>query len=611
MRILYIDQYFSTREGISGTRSYEFARRMVTEGHQVTIITSASRYSSLYPQKKFIRRLDIEGIDVWSVRIQYSQLMGYVRRGWSFVSFMLMATLIGIFQKRHDMVFATSTPLSVGFPGLMISILRGTPFVFEVRDLWPRAPIELGIIKNPAAIYLFKKFEYTLYRHARKIVALSPGMEKGIIDSGIDPEKVVLIPNACDFDLFRDLPSKDILRSELGLRNEFIAVYAGTVGVANDLKYIVDVVSQLEKNLKKDFRILVVGEGNDLANVKEYTRTKNVGHISFYGPVPRNEVAKFIAASDLGLTIFKNVPVLSTNSPNKFFDYIAAGVPCAVNSPGWTAEEIKNAQAGIFLPPDNPEKAATALRDLIDHPEQLKKMSENAFELGQRKYTRRDLCARLVKALREGSAQRETGAEQIIKAGLDWCFTFAATILLLPFCCVIALAIRLETPGPVFYKQKRTGQGGRSFSLIKFRTMVHEAENQGLGLNVEQSDSRITKIGHFLREWSLDELPQLLNILKFEMSLIGPRPVLPAQTEKINNRQKKRLWVKPGITGLAQVSGRNLLTWAKRIDLDVQYVENYSFRLDIGIFFKTFGVVLKREGLYEKDGGAGDDFNRF
>lgn len=611
MRVLYIDQYFSTREGISGTRSYEFARRMVKDGHRVTVITSASRYSSLYPQKKFIRHLNIEGINVWSVRIQYSQLMGFFRRGWSFVSFMIVATVLGIFQKRHDVVFATSTPLSVGFPGMMISLTRGTPFVFEVRDLWPRAPIELGIIQNQFAIFLLKKFEYALYKHAKKIIALSPGMEEGIIDSGIDPQKVVVIPNACDFDLFDDLPSKNAIRKELGFGDEFIAVYAGTVGIANDLKYLVDVVSHLEKKTKKPFRFLVIGEGNDLGNVKSHARDRCVERIHFLGPVARNKVVKYIAASDMGITIFKNIPVLSTNSPNKFFDYIAAGIPCAVNTSGWTAEEIKKAGAGLLLPPDNTQKAAEKILDVIDHPTQIKIMSKKVKKLGARKFTRKQLGQKLVQTLRAGSLKRSVGGDQVIKAILDWAFAFGITLLLFPLFCVIGVAISFESRGPVFYTQKRTGKDGRTFSLIKFRTMVCNMDKVGLGFNVEQFDSRITKVGHFLREWSLDELPQLLNILKMEMSLIGPRPMLLSQTEKFDSNQKKRLWVRPGITGLAQISGRNLLSWSNRIDLDVRYIDEYSLWLDIKIFFKTFGVVLKKEGLYEPGAGLDDDFNRF
>ena len=169
MRVLFIDQYFSTRLGISGTRGYEFARRMIKKGHKVTVITTASRYGSFFPQRNFIKTVDVEGIKVVSIKIPYHQLMSFPIRALSFTAFMFAATFVGIFQKRHDIVFATSTPLSIGFPGFAISLTRGTPFVFEVRDLWPRAPVELGVIRNTLLIKVFESFEKLLEKCKEKV----------------------------------------------------------------------------------------------------------------------------------------------------------------------------------------------------------------------------------------------------------------------------------------------------------------------------------------------------------------------------------------------------------------------------------------------------------
>lgn len=194
-----------------------------------------------------------------------------------------------------------------------------------------------------------------------------------------------------------------------------------------------------------------------------------------------------------------------------------------------------------------------------------------------------------------------------IKGMFDKIIALSGLIILSPVFIVIATLIKLDSPGPVFFIQERVGKNKGLFNSIKFRTMVHKAAKHGLGLNIKQNDERITRIGKFLRQWSLDELPQLINVLKGDMSIVGPRPTLPYQVERYNDFQRKRLLVKPGITGWAQVNGRNAISWEERIKLDVWYVENWSLWLDFKIMLKTVTVVIKREGLYGKD-GINDDF---
>src|ERR1700689_711848 len=167
-----------------------------------------------------------------------------------------------------------------------------------------------------------------------------------------------------------------------------------------------------------------------------------------------------------------------------------------------------------------------------------------------------------------------------------------------------ALAIRLETPGPIIYRQRRSGLHGREFDVLKLRTMVDGAEHKGAGLAINANDARITRVGAFLRRTSLDELPNLLNVLRGEMSLIGPRPTLPVQVAQYTERQRGRLAIKPGITGWAQVNGRTALPWSERIELDLYYIEHRSLRLDLAILKRTPGMVLGGSGLYKGQTGG-------
>jgi lipopolysaccharide/colanic/teichoic acid biosynthesis glycosyltransferase len=169
-----------------------------------------------------------------------------------------------------------------------------------------------------------------------------------------------------------------------------------------------------------------------------------------------------------------------------------------------------------------------------------------------------------------------------------------------------AVLIKREDGGPVFYRQSRVGQDGRDFHVLKLRTMVMDAERQGAGFAVNDRDPRITRVGDVLRRTSLDELPQLWNVLRGDMSLVGPRPTLRYQVEQYTERQRRRLEVRPGVTGWAQVNGRTSLPWSQRIELDVWYVEHRSLLLDLRILARTVGVLLRREGVYKGETGGWD-----
>jgi lipopolysaccharide/colanic/teichoic acid biosynthesis glycosyltransferase len=190
------------------------------------------------------------------------------------------------------------------------------------------------------------------------------------------------------------------------------------------------------------------------------------------------------------------------------------------------------------------------------------------------------------------------------KCGLDLAVAVIGSVLTAPVVAVLALAIRLESPGHPFYTQTRAGRDGRPFSIYKLRTMVSGAEFTGAGLAIGEGDDRITRVGSFLRRYSLDELPNLYNVLRGEMSIVGPRPTLLHQVDQYTDRQRGRLAVKPGITGWAQINGRASLPWSERIELDIWYVQHRSLALDLRIIARTVGMVVKGHGLYKGEKGG-------
>jgi len=193
-----------------------------------------------------------------------------------------------------------------------------------------------------------------------------------------------------------------------------------------------------------------------------------------------------------------------------------------------------------------------------------------------------------------------------LKRTFDIVVSLTVLTLLSPLIGLIALAIKLDDGGPVLYVQERVGKDGKTFRCHKFRTMVMDAENMGLGLEVARNDPRITRVGRFLRHWTLDEVPQLFNVLRGDMSIVGPRPTVPSQVGRYTPWQRRRLEVKPGMAGWAWIHGRNNAPWTERIELDIWYVDHWSLRLDLYILQKAFLMLFRREGLYGVDGVVRD-----
>lgn len=189
------------------------------------------------------------------------------------------------------------------------------------------------------------------------------------------------------------------------------------------------------------------------------------------------------------------------------------------------------------------------------------------------------------------------GIYPALKRAIDFLAAALGLVLLWPVFALVALAILLDDGKPVFFRQERVGKNGKAFRIFKFRTMFPDAESGGP--LTSEDDPRITRAGRFLRRWSLDELPQLINVLLGHMSLVGPRPTLPYQTERYDARQRMRLLVRPGITGLAQVKGRNSLSWPERIELDLQYIEKMSLRFDFRIIFMSVPALIRKKAIYK------------
>jgi len=388
MRILYLHQFFITRTGVGGTRSYEFARRFVARGHQVRMVTASGG------------RRRVEGIEVLGVRGGYSDYVSatavpYPRRMLAFARFALAASIAALRGPRPDVVYATSPPLTMALPALAAAARWRAPLVFEVRDLWPEAPIQMGALRNPVLQRVGRAVERFVYRRSARMIALSPGIRDQVIAAGASPEKVALVPNGADLDLFS--PSLDGVaeRHRLGLGDGFVCSYFGTMGEANDLSQVIEAAP-----LVADVSFVLLGDGKRRAEL-ERAAPRNV---VFRGPAAtKHEVAALAAASDACLTIFKDVPVLATNSPNKLFDTFAAGRAAIVNTPGWMRELVEENEAGVFVRPGNARDLAAKVAWLRDNPDAVERYGRNARALAEREFDRDQLAGRALAVLEEAA----------------------------------------------------------------------------------------------------------------------------------------------------------------------------------------------------------------
>lgn len=397
MKVLYFHQHFSTPRGATGIRSYEMARALLAQGHSVTMVCGSYGTGNTGLETPFVkgmRRGFVDGIEVVEFSLGYSNKDSLMRRAYTFARFALRSIKIAI-SERCDVVFATSTPLTAGIPGIAARWLRRKPFVFEVRDLWPELPREMGVIKNPLVLLLMGWLEWLSYRSATRLIGLSPGIVAGITRRGTPAERVALIPNGCDLGIFGT--DVDAWRPDGVRADDLMAVFAGTHGLANGLDAALDAAAELKRRGRTDIKLVLIGDGQLKEQLRARAQREELNAVVFCPPVNKSRLAGLMASTDVGLQLLANVPAFYFGtSPNKFFDYLASGVPALINYPGWLAELVGEYQCGIAIPPDNSIAFADALEHAADNRMKLVRMGERSLELAKTRFDRALLAKHFV-----------------------------------------------------------------------------------------------------------------------------------------------------------------------------------------------------------------------
>lgn len=399
MRIVYLHQYFNTLEMIGGTRSYEMARRLAAMGHEVHMVTSRRDPDPAFPRGWSSTVED--GVHVHWLAVPYSNLMSYRRRLRAFARFAWSAGTKAA-RLGGDVVFATSSPLTIALPAVRAARAGRIPMVLEVRDLWPEVPIAMGALRGRLPIAAARWLEGFAYRNAAHIVALSPGMKAGIAARGYPAERVTVIPNACDIELFDvgSAPGLALRQRHRWLGTRPLIVYTGTLGHVNGVVYLAQVAAEL-RSIDPEICVAVIGEGCEQDLVRNVAERLGVlGRNFFMLPsAPKAEMPAWLSAADIATSVVIDRRALWANSANKVFDAFAAAKPAAINHEGWLAELIRESGAGLVLHATDVPGAAASLARAIRDSQWLTHAGAAARRLARERFHRGRLAATLEQVL--------------------------------------------------------------------------------------------------------------------------------------------------------------------------------------------------------------------
>tara|TARA_Y100000816_G_scaffold52638_1_gene33798 strand:+ start:201 stop:1403 length:1203 start_codon:yes stop_codon:yes gene_type:complete len=395
MKILYFHQHFSTPAGSIGTRSYEFAKKLIKNGHSVTMICGSYWISNTGLSGSFKngrRSGTVDGINVVEFELSYSNADSFIKRTLIFFKYSWQGIKIALLED-YDILFATSTPLTAGIPGIISKIFRRKTFIFEIRDLWPELPKAMGVITNPFLLKMMDWLETISYKMATACIGLSPGIVNGI-KKKVNHKKVKMIPNGCDLELIKSISHNKKDR-------KFIAVYTGAHGFANGLDSVLDGAKILLQKGESDIEIQLIGDGALKPKLNQRVEDENINNCKLIEPMGKSDLFTYLRKNaDIGLMILDDIPAFYYGtSPNKFFDYIALGLPVLNNYPGWLAEMISENKCGIAVKPRAPNAFAEALITMKEDKKSLAQMGQNAKKLAVSKFNRNKLSDQFVNFL--------------------------------------------------------------------------------------------------------------------------------------------------------------------------------------------------------------------
>jgi glycosyltransferase involved in cell wall biosynthesis len=401
MKIAYINQHFATNAGSTGTRAYDVGRHLVEAGHEVTMICGLFELSGLAPMApwQLFRTERFDGLKIVVCNVPYSNKMGIPKRIWAFFGFAALATLAVVFERGIDVIFGTSTPLTVGLPTRIGAALKRVPYVFEVRDLWPEDLVAAGRLKEGPQLRFWEWLERFSYARAKKILLVSQGFHDRLLERGFEASRLETLLLGADSELFADLEPNRAFLDAHGLGDKFVAVYTGAHGDANGLFALIEAAELLKD--REDIAIVLIGDGGTRADLIAAVGQAGLTNVHLLPPMPKVELAPVLVACDVGLLILKPIVRPRWVTPNKLFDYLFAGLPILVNFAGTTADLVEQEQVGAAVTPNSAVALAAQLRSWADEPDVARAIGARGRALSVERFDRKAIAFRLAEILGE------------------------------------------------------------------------------------------------------------------------------------------------------------------------------------------------------------------
>ncbi|MDT8421228.1 MAG: sugar transferase [Desulfuromonadales bacterium] len=599
MRILMLTQWFDPEPFFKGL---PFAEELVKRGHEVEVLTGFPNYpgGTVYDGYR-IKPWQVEengGVRINRVALYPSHDRSGLRRMVNYLSFAISSLCVGPWLVRKPDVVYVYNLITLAWTAVFLRRLYGCKIVYDVQDLWPESVSSSGMLGRPLLVRLLECWSNWSYRCADRIVVLSPGFKRNLQERGIPEQKIEVIYNwSPDAELTSNEKKIDDLVANLNLNNTFNIMFAGTMGVMQALDTVLD-AADLCLQRHPSVRFVLIGGGIEKQRLQGRVQSQGLTNVLFIDRLPMSEVVRLFDYAGALLVHLKENPLFEITIPSKTQTYLAVGHPILIAVKGDAAALVENAKAGYRCLPENPESLVEGVGKLLKlTPCQRKAMGENGKRFYDAELSMSSGVSKF-ESVFELIFQKKTEKRfSLSKLILDYFLTLVGLVLIAPLVVLLAIAVKLSFGSPVLFRQVRPGLYGNPFTMYKFRTMTDAKDDAG---RLRPDADRLTPFGRFLRSSSLDELPELFNVLKGDMSLVGPRPLLMEYLPLYSQDQARRHDVRPGITGWAQVNGRNAISWEEKFELDVWYVDNRSFWLDIRILWMTVARVFKREGISQE-----------
>ncbi len=386
MKVLILHQHFKTPLEGGAIRSYYLAKCLVDNGVNVQVITAHNR-------KKF-KKENIEGISVHYLPVAYDNRFGFVARSWAFLNYVWGAVRLSHQFKDANYCYAISVPLTVGVAAQWIKRKHKIPYIFEVGDLWPDAPVQLGFVRNYFFCAFLYQLEKSIYTSAHSVVALSPSI-KSAIEEKVPGKNVHLLPNMADCDYYQPEPKHEVLKEKYGVNGKFVISYIGAIGLANGLDYLLECANASRKS-ELPIHFFICGDGALAERLKGNVKQMGLVNLTFIDFTNREGVKELLNVTDATFICYKPISILETGSPNKFFDGLAAGKLILINFGGWIRKEIEENNCGVYCDPHQPTDFVKKIRPFLSDKNLLLVYQQASRRLAENKYSRELLSKKFV-----------------------------------------------------------------------------------------------------------------------------------------------------------------------------------------------------------------------